>query len=177
MKQWLQRPLSFKDLFDREHDQSAGDGNRQDLHGYPGSFSIELKPKDEQQVGRHQKKPGSHPGNGAHKGGHKRSSQGLDQLPAPVIQLAKYSIRVNAVVVAESYTPLYEKWINSLPDGQVRKKQIEANIPFEARFTKPEEIANMVAFLLSAASSHTTGQLIHVDGGYVHLDRAMRPGH
>lgn len=92
------------------------------------------------------------------------------------VELAKYSIRVNAVVVAESYTPLYEKWINSLPDGQERKKQIEANIPFEARFTKPEEIANMVAFLLSAASSHTTGQLIHVDGGYVHLDRAMKTG-
>jgi len=27
--------------------------------------------------------------------------------------------------------------------------------------------------LLSEKSSHTTGQLIHVDGGYVHLDRAL----
>ena len=89
------------------------------------------------------------------------------------VELAKYSIRVNAVVVAESYTPLYEKWINSLPDGEQKKKQIEASVPFESRFTKPEEIANMVVFLLSPASSHTTGQLIHVDGGYVHLDRAM----
>jgi L-fucose dehydrogenase len=39
--------------------------------------------------------------------------------------------------------------------------------------TTSEEIANMVAFLLSARSSHTTGQMIHVDGGYVHLDRAL----
>ena len=39
--------------------------------------------------------------------------------------------------------------------------------------TTAEEIANTVAFLLSAKSSHTTGQLIHVDGGYVHLDRAV----
>ena len=36
-----------------------------------------------------------------------------------------------------------------------------------------EEIANMATFLLSEKSSHTTGQLIHVDGGYVHLDRAI----
>ena len=46
-------------------------------------------------------------------------------------------------------------------------------IPLENRMTTAEEIANMTAFLLSKRSSHTTGQLIHVDGGYVHLDRAL----
>ena len=39
--------------------------------------------------------------------------------------------------------------------------------------TTPGEIASMTAFLLPEKSSHTTGQLIHVDGGYVHLDRAL----
>jgi enoyl-[acyl-carrier-protein] reductase (NADH) len=39
--------------------------------------------------------------------------------------------------------------------------------------TTPREIGQTVAFLLSEQSSHTTGQLIHVDGGYVHLDRAI----
>ena len=39
--------------------------------------------------------------------------------------------------------------------------------------TTVEEIANETAFLLSGCSSHTTGQLIYVDGGYVHLDSAL----
>jgi L-fucose dehydrogenase len=89
------------------------------------------------------------------------------------VELLKYNIRVNAVIVAESYTPLYENWINTFPDPQHKLEKITAKIPLEKRMTKPEEIANMVAFLLSERSSHTTGQLIHVDGGYVHLDRTI----
>ncbi len=89
------------------------------------------------------------------------------------VELLKYGIRVNAVVVAESWTPLYEKWIHTLPDPAKKLKQITSKIPLENRMTTPEEIANTVAFLLSERSSHTTGQLVHVDGGYVHLDRAL----
>ena len=80
---------------------------------------------------------------------------------------------MNAVIVAESWTPLYEKWIQTLPNPEETLKKINLRIPFENRMTTCEEIANMVAFLLSDKSSHTTGQLIHVDGGYVHLDRAI----
>lgn len=89
------------------------------------------------------------------------------------VELLPYGIRVNAVIVAECYTPLYESWINSFNNPQEKLKQITAKIPLENRMTTAEEIANMVAFLLSSCSSHTTGQLIHVDGGYVHLDRAL----
>ena len=89
------------------------------------------------------------------------------------VELLKYSIRVNAVVVAESWTPLYESWIKTLPNPDEKLKEIVSRIPLENRMTEPEEIANTVAFLLSEKSSHTTGQLIHVDGGYVHLDRAL----
>ncbi|HEX7847411.1 MAG TPA: SDR family oxidoreductase [Chitinophagaceae bacterium] len=89
------------------------------------------------------------------------------------VELLKYNIRVNAVIVAESYTPLYEKWIQSLPNPEEKLKQITDKIPLGRRMTTTEEIANMVAFLLSGRSSHTTGQLIYVDGGYVHLDRAL----
>lgn len=89
------------------------------------------------------------------------------------VELLPYSIRVNCVVVAESWTPLYANWIKTLPNPDEKLKQIVSKIPFEHRMTTTEELANMVAFLLSDKSSHTTGQLIHVDGGYTHLDRSI----
>jgi L-fucose dehydrogenase len=89
------------------------------------------------------------------------------------VELAPYGIRVNAVVVAECWTPMYADWIRSLADPEAERRRIEARIPFQKRMTTCEEIGNMTAFLLSPRSSHTTGQLIHVDGGYVHLDRAL----
>lgn len=89
------------------------------------------------------------------------------------VELLKYGIRVNAIVVAECWTPLYENWIKTLPDPEEKLKEITAKIPLGHRMTTATEIANTAAFLLSERSSHTTGQLIHVDGGYVHLDRAL----
>lgn len=89
------------------------------------------------------------------------------------VELLPYQIRVNAVIVAEAYTPLYEKWISTFDNPEAKLKTITDKIPFEKRMTTTEEIANTVAFLLSEKSSHTTGQLIHVDGGYVHLDRSL----
>jgi L-fucose dehydrogenase len=89
------------------------------------------------------------------------------------VELLKYGLRVNAVIVSESLTPSYWRWLNKYPDPQAKLSEITDLIPFEKRMTTPEEIAYMVAFLLSEKSSHTTGQLIHVDGGYVHLDRAI----
>jgi L-fucose dehydrogenase len=89
------------------------------------------------------------------------------------VELAKYGIRANAVIVAECWTPMYAKWLSSQPDPIAARTAIEARIPLGRRMTTGEEIAHTVAFLLSGRSSHTTGQLIHVDGGYVHLDRAM----
>jgi L-fucose dehydrogenase len=89
------------------------------------------------------------------------------------VELLKYGIRVNAVVVAECYTPLYDKWIKTLPNPEEKLKEITSKIPLGNRMTTAEEIANTVAFLLSEKSGHTTAQVIHVDGGYVHLDRAL----
>jgi len=88
-------------------------------------------------------------------------------------ELLPAGIRVNAVVPAEVITPLYERWIKTFPDPQAKLNSILAKIPLGHRATTPEEIAAMVAFLASQQASHITGQHLFVDGGYVHLDRAL----
>ncbi|RXK52292.1 L-fucose dehydrogenase [Aquirufa rosea] len=89
------------------------------------------------------------------------------------VELLKYGIRVNAVIVAECYTPLYDKWLKTLANPEETLASITEKIPLGKRMTTPEELGDMVTFLMSKKSSHTTGQLIHVDGGYTHLDRAL----
>jgi|SRR5882672_5856981 len=88
-------------------------------------------------------------------------------------ELLPLGIRVNAVVPAEVMTPLYRQWVSGFPDPEAKLATIISKIPLGKRMTKPEEIADMVVFLLSERASHITGQHIFVDGGYTHLDRAL----
>ena len=88
-------------------------------------------------------------------------------------ELLPYGIRVNTVIPAEVMTPLYRSWLDTFPNPEEKLKNILSKIPLEKRMTTSEEIAAMVVFLISARSSHTTGQHLFVDGGYVHLDRAL----
>ena len=89
------------------------------------------------------------------------------------VELLPFGIRVNAVVPAEVMTPLYKKWIATFPNPEEKLRAITAKIPLGKRMTEAAEIASMTVFLLSAKSGHTTGQHLFVDGGYVHLDRAL----
>ncbi|MDX1636909.1 MAG: SDR family oxidoreductase [Balneolaceae bacterium] len=89
------------------------------------------------------------------------------------LELREDDIRVNAMVIAESWTPGYKKWLDTFDEPEEKKKDIVAKIPLQQRMTTPDEVADTVLFLLSERSSHTTGQFVHVDGGYVHLDRAI----
>ncbi len=88
--------------------------------------------------------------------------------------LREDGVRVNAVIPAEVMTPLYQRWISSFDEPEKKLAAITDQIPLGKRMTTSEEIAAMVVFLLSAQSSHTTGQWVFVDGGYTHLDRALR---
>jgi NAD(P)-dependent dehydrogenase (short-subunit alcohol dehydrogenase family) len=87
------------------------------------------------------------------------------------VDLAPHGVRVNCVIPAEVWTPLYENWLATTADPAGARRQIEQLIPLGRRFTTAEEVAAMVVFLASPRSSHTTGQIIFVDGGYTHLDR------
>lgn len=89
------------------------------------------------------------------------------------VELLPYGIRVNAVVPAEVMTPLYRTWLSTFPNPEEKLHSITAKIPLGKRMTEASEIANMTVFLLSEKSGHTTGQHLYVDGGYVHLDRAL----
>ena len=89
------------------------------------------------------------------------------------VELLPYRVRVNAVIPAEVMTPLYRRWLDTFPNPEEKLQSIVAKIPLEKRMTLPEEIAAMVVFLLSPRAGHITGQHLFVDGGYVHLDRAL----
>jgi L-fucose dehydrogenase len=89
-------------------------------------------------------------------------------------ELLPFNVRVNAVLPAEVMTPLYERWLKTLGDPEAKLKEITDKIPLGKRMTLSSEIAAAVVFLLSPTqSAHTTGQHLIVDGGYVHLDRAL----
>jgi 3-oxoacyl-[acyl-carrier protein] reductase len=74
------------------------------------------------------------------------------------VELARYNINVNVIAPGFFDTFLTQQ----IPDP-VKEKFLN-RIPLR-RMGKPEEIANLVAFLASDESSYITGQVVHMDGG------------
>lgn len=88
----------------------------------------------------------------------------LGMTRAMAVDYATERIRVNCVCPGTVDTPMF-RWTASLdanPDSVV--KNCEAMHPIN-RIAQPEEIAEVIAFLLTNAASFMTGTAIDVDGG------------
>ena len=106
--------------------------------------------------------------------GYAAAKGGINSLTREwAVDLANDKIRVNAVIPAEVWTPLYAKRLQTMANPEQTREHIENLVPLGSRFTTAQEIADMVVFLASPRSGHTTGQVIFVDGGYTHLDRQI----
>ena len=81
------------------------------------------------------------------------------------VELAPKKFRVNAVCPSSIKTHLSDSMAKC--SGDDAQKAFERSHPF--RFGSPEQVASVVAFLLSDASSYMTGSSVAVDGGYTAL--------
>lgn len=77
------------------------------------------------------------------------------------LELATTGITVNAVAPGPTETELFRA---NNPPGSEGERRYLAGVPMQ-RFGKPEEIAAVIAFLLSDDAAFMTGQTLHVDGG------------
>ena len=75
-------------------------------------------------------------------------------------ELASRGIRVNAIAPGCSETDMTEVLSDKVKEASV------SQIPL-GHFGKPEDVANLAAFLASEAAAYITGQVIHCDGGMV----------
>ena len=85
---------------------------------------------------------------------------------ASAIDLAPFNIRVNAVAPGMTRTPLYQEWLEGLPDPEGEAQRVAAAIPL-GRIAEPEDVAAVVDFLASERASYLTGTSIPVEGGYL----------
>ncbi|HOW16861.1 MAG TPA: SDR family oxidoreductase, partial [bacterium] len=86
------------------------------------------------------------------------------------LDCAKYGIRINCVCPGTTNTPLYNNAVKNYSyrtgiNIDTIHQEEDKVIPL-GRIGTPEEIANLVLFLLSDKASFITGSLVSIDGGY-----------
>ncbi len=93
--------------------------------------------------------------------GYGPSKAGIDCLTKSLArELAPYGINVNAVAPHAIETEMSAEW------SEEKRKNVVSAIPL-GRMGKPEEVAEVVAFLASDKASFITGEIIDVNGGFL----------
>ena len=87
------------------------------------------------------------------------SKAGVVGMPSTwALELARFNINVNAIAPGFIDSVLTQQ----IP-GDIKEKFVQ-RIPLK-RIGQPDEIAHLIAFLVSEQASYITGQCIHIDGG------------
>jgi NAD(P)-dependent dehydrogenase (short-subunit alcohol dehydrogenase family) len=76
------------------------------------------------------------------------------------LELAEHDIRVNAVAPGQIATEFLEGWTEEAQEGDFLKP-----VP-QGRAGRPEDVAGAALYLASEQAGYTTGELLHVDGGW-----------
>ncbi|NIN67062.1 MAG: glucose 1-dehydrogenase [Anaerolineae bacterium] len=93
--------------------------------------------------------------------GYGPSKAGIDCLTKSLArELAPHGINVNAVAPHAIETEMSAQW------SEEKRKEVVSAIPL-GRMGKPEEVAEVVAFLASDRASFITGEIIDVNGGFL----------
>jgi NAD(P)-dependent dehydrogenase (short-subunit alcohol dehydrogenase family) len=90
----------------------------------------------------------------------KHAVEGLTKSAA--LEVAGTGVRVNVIAVGTTDTGMLTRFT----DTDANKAALVSTVPFK-RLAKPEEIAQVIAFVASANASYMTGASIPVDGGMI----------
>ena len=90
----------------------------------------------------------------------------LGLTKSAALEVARKGIRINAICPGPVDTPMirYIEEGQAPGNAQALREQRTATIP-DGRYATPEEVANLMLYLVSDLASHVTGQGIQINGG------------